>query len=115
MNAPVVVEHEVQRNGVAEVRNLFGKSVRKPSEATHRHAHRQVLPLDARSGNALSLRIADDLAPRSSAALAGAVAGSCLTGGLVVGVELLEDAVVDVFTESVRYGGQVRTKSIAGK
>ena len=48
MDPPEVVEHDVQRHGMAEVLNLLAKRVGQPREAAHAHPHREVLALDKR-------------------------------------------------------------------
>jgi hypothetical protein len=46
MDAHEVVMHKVDRDRVRMVLSFFRKAVRQPSEPSHRHAHRQVLPLN---------------------------------------------------------------------
>ena len=46
VDAPEVVEHEMQRDRMAQVLNLLAEPVCQPREAAHAHAHGQVLALN---------------------------------------------------------------------
>jgi len=60
MHAAVVVVHEVERDIVRVIADLFAKSVRQSCESAHLHAHREVLPLHVRRGNVTRIGIALD-------------------------------------------------------
>jgi hypothetical protein len=57
----IIVIHEVERNGVAEIRKFFAESVCEPSESTHRHSHREILPLGMAGGNVIPIRLTANL------------------------------------------------------
>lgn len=46
VNPAEVVVHEMQRDGVAVIFNLFAEGVRQPRESADAHSHRQVLAFD---------------------------------------------------------------------
>ncbi len=46
VNAPKVVEHEMQRYCVSKVLDLLAKTIGQAGKAAHAHAHGQVLALD---------------------------------------------------------------------
>jgi hypothetical protein len=62
VNAAEVVPKEIERQRVAMILEFLGKGVCQPSEAPHRHAHGEVLPLGKRRVDVAAIRIAlDDL------------------------------------------------------
>lgn len=55
-----VVVHEVQRNRMSKVVDLFTECVSQSGEPSHAHTHGQVLPFHHRCGDIFSLRLAVD-------------------------------------------------------
>ena len=73
MDAPEVVVHEVQRDGVRVVLDLLAKAIGQAREAPHGHPHRQVLALDVGRGHIRLDRVAGDLDLLGTFVLARAV------------------------------------------
>lgn len=46
MDAPKVVEHEVQGHGMPQVLDLLAEAIGQAGEASHIHAHCEILPLN---------------------------------------------------------------------
>lgn len=112
MDAPEVVEHEVQSYGMAQILNLLAKGVGKAGKAPHGHTHGQVLALDVRCGNGLLVRVPDHLPLANPAALAKAVAGSCITALVRVAIDLLEQPEVDFLTEGGWHGAEMSMRRV---
>ena len=106
VDAAEIVIHEVQRNSVAEVFHLFGKSIGQPGEPPHAHAHGEVLALDKARRDVLFVGIAADSAFDGPAALASAVA-ALLLGAAGSAVELHQHGVVNFLAKGAIDRGQV--------
>src|SRR5437588_12534106 len=55
-----VVVHVVDRDGVDEIFELFGKAIRQSREPPHRHSHRQILALNVARRNLRFVWLAAD-------------------------------------------------------
>jgi hypothetical protein len=58
MHAAEIVIGEVQRDSSCQVRQLLAECIREPRKSSHRHTHRQVLPLHERSADVVGIGIA---------------------------------------------------------
>ena len=46
MDSSEIVKHEMQRNGMALILNLFTEGIGQSSHPSHAHPHRKILPLN---------------------------------------------------------------------
>lgn len=96
-----VVPHVMQRNGVRQVVDLFGKSVRQSRKAAHRHTHSQVLPFHKTSRDVATIGNASDNSLSAAYALRWAVADLSRTP--VGTVHLDQHRVVNILSEGKVY------------
>lgn len=74
MDTAKVVMHEIQRQRMNVIFQLFAETVCQASEAAHRHAHGEVLALNVACGDVGNVRIALNTTLLRTDALSGAVA-----------------------------------------
>jgi hypothetical protein len=112
MHAGEVVPHVVQVDRMNVVLDLLGKRIGQPGEPTHRHTHREVLPLDIAGADVSRIGIADHFDALGAKTLRRAVA--FLRFG-VVSENLHQLRVVHVGPEGMGNGVQVHLVAVRGQ
>ena len=97
MGTGEIVVHEVEGKGEGVILQLLAEGVGQPREATHRHAHRQVVPLGVAGGDGLRVGPARNPAGTRSDAFGGAIA---LLAVWLRAVHFDQHRIVDVGAES---------------
>jgi hypothetical protein len=112
MDAPEVVPHVEQRNGVRVILDLLREAVRQAGESPDLHPHREILPLYEAGRDVVRIGAPDHLNALSCRALRGAV--PLLPLGMVA-VDLDELRVVDSARERVNHGPQIHLVAVGGQ
>ena len=108
MNPNEIIVHEVDRDRMCVILDLFRERVCQPSKAPNRHAHGEVLSFDIGRADVSWVGVASDLAPLRPDALRRAVAPRGFSFRWWRPVHLHQHCVVDVGPESFLDRLQVR-------
>ena len=115
MDFAEIVVGEVQRDVVRVHFQFLAEGIREPSESSHVHPHREVLPLHVRRADVSRGRVACDGYALGSGDLRRGVAVRCAAGVDEAPVVLFEHRVIDVDPEGVINGVQIDLQLVRGQ
>jgi hypothetical protein len=112
VNPAEIVVHEVQRNVVLQILDLFAESVGQSGEAAHLHSHREILAFRVTRGHIRRVRVARH--PKRSAS------GTHRRAVMVfyarwTAVHLDQHRIVNLSAEGILNGRQIRLVAVSGE